>query len=154
MSNKALFELDDILPLLPHRPPFLFVDRVLSLEPNRSIVAERKLRPEEPHFQGHFPRQPIMPGVLVAEALAQTSGLLLGLSERATGQVPKQPKMFFLATTNIKFTHPASPGEVLSLRAELDTQFSGLYRFHAEASCGRNIVATGSLTLALVTRQP
>ena len=82
MHDKALFTLDEILPILPHRPPFLFVDRVLALEPHKSILAERTLRPEEPQFAGHFPGRPIMPGVLVAEALAQTSGLLLGLSEK------------------------------------------------------------------------
>jgi 3-hydroxyacyl-[acyl-carrier-protein] dehydratase len=152
MSNKALFELEEILPVLPHRPPFLFVDRILKLEPGRSILAERLLRPDEPQFQGHFPGRPIMPGVLVAEALAQTSGLLLGLSERVSQTAPPVvPKMFYLATTNIKFTHPAVPGDVLLLRAEMDKHFSGLYRFNAEATAGRNIVAAGSLTLALVT---
>ncbi len=150
MSNKALFELEDILPVLPHRSPFLFVDRVLQLEPHRYILAELALRPDEPHFKGHFPGQPIMPGVLVTEALAQASGLLLGLSERASQtSVSAPPKMFFLAATNVKFTHPAAPGEVLVLRAEIDKQFSGLYRFNVEASAGRNVVATGSLTLAL-----
>lgn len=151
MSNKALFELNDILPVLPHRPPFLFVDRVLQLEPYRSILAERMLQPDEPQFRGHFPGQAIMPGVLVAEALAQTSGLLLGLSERTTQSTPPvAPKMFFLATINVKFTHPAGPGEVLQLRAQMARQFSGLYRFDVEATAGRNPVATGCLTLALV----
>lgn len=151
MSNKALFELEDILPVLPHRPPFLFVDRVLQLEPYRSIVAERTLQPDEPQFEGHFPGQPIMPGVLVAEALAQTSGLLLGLSERSCqAKPPAVPKNFFLATINVKFTHPAGPGHVLELHAQMGREFSGLYRFEVEATAGRNVVATGSLTLALV----
>lgn len=150
MSSKALFELEDILPVLPHRPPFLFVERVLELEPYRYIVAERTLRPDEPQFKGHFPGRPIMPGVLVTEALAQASGLLLGLSERASQTTaPGSPKMFFLAATNVKFTHPAAPGEVLVLRAEIDKQFSGLYRFNVEAAAGRNVIARGTLTLAL-----
>ena len=82
MTNKPLFALEDILPVLPHRPPFLFVDRVMMLEPHKLIIAERTLRPDEPQFAGHFPGRPIMPGVLIAEALAQTSGLLIGLSEK------------------------------------------------------------------------
>ncbi len=91
-----------------------------------------------------------MPGVLVTEALAQASGLLLGLSERASQTTALgSPKMFFLAATNVKFTHPAAAGEVLVLRAEMDKQFSGLYRFNVEATAGRNVVATGTLTLAL-----
>ncbi len=151
MNNKALFELADLLPLLPHREPFLFVDRVIKLEPNKSIVAERLLRAEEPHFTGHFPGRPIMPGVLIAEALAQTSGLLIGLSEMASAAAPpEKPRAFFLAVTNIKFTHPAVPGDTLVLRATMDRNFGALFRFNVEATAGRNLIASGSLTLAMV----
>ncbi|MEI7730366.1 MAG: 3-hydroxyacyl-ACP dehydratase FabZ [Verrucomicrobiota bacterium] len=151
MSDKALFELPDILPVLPHRPPFLFVDRILALDPHKSILAERTLRADEPQFTGHFPGQPIMPGVLVGEALAQTSGLLLGFSDKLTAtQAPERPRMFFLATTNLKFTHPAVPGDVLKLRSVFDKNFGGLYRFSVEATAGRNVIASGILTLALV----
>jgi len=151
MHDKPLFNLDDILPILPHRRPFLFVDRVLELEPHKSILAERVLRPEEPYFAGHFPGRPIMPGVLVAEALAQTAGLLLGLSDKLTNAgAPAHPKMFFLATTSIKYSQPAVPGDVLWLRAASDTSFSGLHRFNVEAKVGANLIASGSLTLARV----
>jgi beta-hydroxyacyl-ACP dehydratase FabZ len=151
MTHKSVFELEDILPVLPHRPPFLFVDRVMQLEPHKSIVAERALRPDEPQFAGHFPGRPIMPGVLIAEALAQTSGLLIGLSEMSSASAPpEKPKAFFLAVTSIKFTHPAVPGDVLVLRATSDRQFAALHRFNVEATVGRNLIASGSLTLALV----
>lgn len=151
MNAKPLFTLDEILPILPHRPPFLFVDRVMELDPGKSILAERTLRPDEPQFAGHFPDRPIMPGVLVAEALAQTSGLLLGLSDKFFApQAPIRPKMFFLATTAIKYTRPAIPGDVLRLRAASDRNFSGLFRFQVEATVGGNLIASGSLTLALV----
>jgi 3-hydroxymyristoyl/3-hydroxydecanoyl-(acyl carrier protein) dehydratase len=151
MNTKPLLALEDILPVLPHRPPFLFVDRVMLLEPHKLIIAERALRPDEPHFAGHFPGRPIMPGVLIAEALAQTAGLLIGLSEKLSAAAPPQkPKVFFLALTNIKFTHPAVPGDVLALRAAIDRQFGALHRFNVEATSGRNLVASGSLTLALV----
>ena len=153
MTHKSVFELEDILPVLPHRPPFLFVDRVTLLEPHKRIVAERALRPDEPQFAGHFPGRPIMPGVLIAEALAQTSGLLIGLSEMSSASAPpEKPKVFFLAVTNIKFTHPAVPGDVLVLRATSERQFAALHRFNVEATAGRNLIASGSLTLALVER--
>jgi 3-hydroxyacyl-[acyl-carrier-protein] dehydratase len=149
--DPPLFTLEEILPVLPHRTPFLFVDRVMKLEPNQSIVAERLLRPEEPQFAGHFPGRPIMPGVLVAEALAQASGLLLGLSEKLAGGPPlARPKMFFLAMTNIKFQHPAAPGDVLRLRAVSDRTLSGLFRFNVEAMVGDRLIATGALMLAEV----
>jgi 3-hydroxyacyl-[acyl-carrier-protein] dehydratase len=154
MKPQPPYSLDQLLPMLPHRPPFLFVDRVLELEPHKSILAERTLRPEEPQFAGHFPGRPIMPGVLVAEALAQTSGLLLGLSESlADPSAPIRPKMFFLATTAIKFTRPALPGDVLQLRSTSDKSFNGLFRFHVEAKVGDNVIASGSLTLASVDGQ-
>jgi len=155
MSAQPTYELADLLAMLPHRPPFLFVDRVTKLEPFKSIVAERTLRAEEPYFAGHFPGRPIMPGVLVAEALAQTSGLLIGLSERtALAAPPEKPKAFFLATTNLKFTHPAVPGDVLVLRAAAERSFGGLFRFNVEAAAGRNAIASGSLTLAMVEGKP
>jgi 3-hydroxymyristoyl/3-hydroxydecanoyl-(acyl carrier protein) dehydratase len=92
-----------------------------------------------------------MPGVLVAEALAQTSGLLIGLGERLTGCVPPaRPRSFYLATTNLKYTHPAVPGDLLLLRATQDKSFGGLFRFSVEAAVGRNLIASGTLTLAQV----
>jgi 3-hydroxyacyl-[acyl-carrier-protein] dehydratase len=151
MKTQPPFELEDLLLILPHRPPFLFVDRVTELEPGKRIAAERVLRPEEPQFAGHFPGHAIMPGVLVSEALAQTSGLLLGLSEKLTAAAPPdRPKMFVLASNTMKYKHPAMPGDRLVLRARADGNFAGLFRFSVEASAGRNLIAGGSLTLALV----
>lgn len=147
MKTQPPFELEDLLSLLPHRPPFLFVDRVTELVPGKSIVAERLLRPDEPQFAGHFPGRAIMPGVLVTEALAQTSGLLLGLSE-------KTDNMYFLAGDNMKYKHPAAPGDRLELRAVADGSFAGLFRFTVEAAVGRNLIASGSLTLAFVGEKP
>lgn len=148
LELKATYSLEEILQFLPHRSPFLFVDKVTHLDPYRSIAAERLLRADEPHFQGHFPGQPIMPGVLTAEALAQTGGLLLGLSDAVTGQSEAASRTFFLVTTNLKFTHPAKPGDLLIMKAATDTKFSGLFRFNVEASVGRNMIASGTLTLA------
>jgi 3-hydroxymyristoyl/3-hydroxydecanoyl-(acyl carrier protein) dehydratase len=147
------FELPDLLPWLPHRPPFLFVDRVRQLEPGQSIVAERLLRADEPHFAGHFPGRPIMPGVLIGEALAQTSGLLIGLSQAvSSAPAAAKPGNYVLAATNLKFTHVAVPGDTLILRSASDRNFGALWRFTVEAAVGDKVVASGSLTLALIGR--
>jgi 3-hydroxymyristoyl/3-hydroxydecanoyl-(acyl carrier protein) dehydratase len=155
MNTPPPFELEALLAILPHRPPFLFVDRVTELEPAKRIAAERVLRPDEPQFAGHFPGRPIMPGVLVTEALAQTSGLLLGLSEKVSGAAPpKRPPMYFLAGNQMKYSHPAVPGDRLDLRALMDGSFAGLFRFSVEALAGHKVIASGSLTLALVEEKP
>ncbi|MBT3194166.1 MAG: 3-hydroxyacyl-ACP dehydratase FabZ [Verrucomicrobia bacterium] len=148
MTSEAQFELDEILEHLPHRPPFLFVDRVLSVEPFKRIVAERTLRSDEPHFEGHFPGRPIMPGVLITDALAQVSGLLIGLSAKLT-ESEAPGSLFFLGAANVKYPGTALPGDTLTMRAYSDGSVGRLYRFTVEASVGRKTVAKGSLTLAM-----
>ncbi|MEI6970701.1 MAG: 3-hydroxyacyl-ACP dehydratase FabZ [bacterium] len=151
VEDSISFGPAEILRVLPHRPPFLFVDRVTRLVPSRLIIAERDLRADEPHFAGHFPGRPIMPGVLISEALAQTSGLLIGLSQQVEGTAePDKKPMFFLAVNSMKYVSPAVPGETLILRAEADKSFGTLFRFNVEASVGRRTVGTGSLTLTMV----
>ncbi len=150
MTGDPLFGPSELLPLLPHRPPFLFVDRVMAIEAYKSITAERSMRPEEPFFAGHFPGHPIMPGVLVAEALAQTCGLLLGLSDYVSGDRTARPRMFHLAATKLKFTSPAVPGDILVLNSTCQKSLSGLHSFNVEARVRGNIVACGSLALAEV----
>ena len=149
------FDKTAILGILPHRVPFIFVDRVIRLVPSRLIIAERDLRADEPHFAGHFPGRPIMPGVLVTEALAQTSGLLIGLSRQIeAGAEPAERPMYFLAANSIKYVSPAVPGETLTLKSESDKSFGTLFRFNVEASVGRRLIASGSLTLTMVSGKP
>lgn len=145
--------LNDIKAILPHRPPFLFVDRVTRLAPGVSIVAERDLRPDEPHFQGHFPGRPIMPGVLVTDALAQAAGLLIGLSRKLRKDPAAQaPALMMLAAADMKYTSPSVPGETLVLAARLEREFGALFHFAVEASAGRRAVARGTLVLAEVRK--
>lgn len=149
MSARPLFQLADILPLLPHRPPFLFVDCVTALEPHRRLEARRLLRTDEPHFAGHFPGRPIMPGVLLAEALAQASGLLLALSDFVYGgQPPDTPPIYYLAAAQLKFSQPAFPGDALILISEADRQLSNVFQFRCQARVDDRLTAIGSLTLA------
>lgn len=132
--------------MMPHRPPFLFVDRVTALEPNQFIRAERLLRSEESFFAGHFPGRPIMPGVLVGEALAQASGLLLGLSQPPEEQ--GAPVFYFLAAANLKFLRPAVPGETLILESRFETALGGVFRFQVTARVETDVVASGVVMLA------
>jgi 3-hydroxymyristoyl/3-hydroxydecanoyl-(acyl carrier protein) dehydratase len=145
----------DILDVLPHRPPFLFVDEVRKLTVDESIVTARRIRPDEPYFEGHFPGRPVMPGVLVTDALAQTSGLLWGLSKKAHGDDGGgKPRMFFLAAANMKYVKPAHPGDELVMTSRAERRYGNLYTYAVEAVCGRRTVVKGTVTLAMMDGEP
>ena len=145
-----MLDASQIRQILPHRPPFLFVDRVTELDPGVRIVAERDLLPEEPYFEGHFPGRPIMPGVLVSEALAQASGLLMGISmdKMDPSSEIKAPPVFYLASVNIKFISPSKPGQTLRLESVLRKQYARLSMFDVAAWADGRATAKGTLTLA------
>jgi 3-hydroxyacyl-[acyl-carrier-protein] dehydratase len=149
------FTLEEILAILPHRPPFLFVDRVTKMVPDELIVTERLIRPDEPFFAGHFPRKAIMPGVLVMDGLAQSCGLLWGFTKRVRGGAGgAAPEMFFLAASNMKFVSPAYPGETLEMTARAERNFGTLYTYEVEAMSKRKTIAKGTLTLAMMQAMP
>mgnify|MGYP000866147527 CR=1 FL=1 len=151
--KKPICDIEQIMEILPHRPPFLFVDSVLELEEDVRILASRTLRSDEPHFVGHFPSKPIMPGVLITESLAQTSGLLYAFSSMAKGENPKG-KLFYLARADMKWTSPSEPGETLLLESRLQRAMVGLLSFQVRAYSKRSDIAKGTLTLAAAPVQP
>jgi len=149
MADHPLYDISVVKEILPHRSPFLFVDRVMKLEVGNNIIAEKDLSLDESFFSGHFPGRPIMPGVLVSEALAQTGGLLLGLTWKEEGKHMNQEKQnLFLASFNIKFSNPAKPGETLRLESSLKKQYGKLYFFEVVAYVVSSQIAKGTLTLA------
>jgi 3-hydroxyacyl-[acyl-carrier-protein] dehydratase len=155
MVTTYSFTLEQILEILPHRPPFLFVDKVTKMVPGKLIVTERFIRPDEPFFAGHFPGKAIMPGVLVLDGLAQTCGLLWGFSKQLKGgAVSETPEIFFLAASNMKFVSPAYPGETLEMTGRAERNFGNLYTYEVEAMAKRKVIAKGTLTLAMMQGQP
>ena len=113
-KEKGMYTIEDIMKVLPHRYPFLLVDRILEIEENKRIVGLKNVTINEPFFQGHFPGHPIMPGVLIVEAMAQVGGMLL------LGSVPEPDTkvVYFMSLDNVKFRRPVKPGD--QLRFELD----------------------------------
>jgi beta-hydroxyacyl-ACP dehydratase FabZ len=150
MSGSPLYDISVIEEILPHRSPFLFVDRVIKLKVQEEIVAEKDLSPDDYFFAGHFPGNPIMPGVLISEALAQTSGLLLGLTwkEKSQSMNQERPGLFFLASVNMKFSTSAKPGETLRLEANLKKRYGKLFLFEVAAYVEDSQIAKGTLSLA------
>ncbi|MGH8112753.1 MAG: 3-hydroxyacyl-ACP dehydratase FabZ [Rhodanobacteraceae bacterium] len=139
-----------IAAILPHRFPFLLVDRVVELVPGQSIVALKNVTFNEPFFQGHFPGHPVMPGVLIVEALAQASGLLIGLSGTHS---PKDDSVFYLAKVdNARFLKPVVPGDQLRLHVQLKRLIRGMGIFTTRALVDGADAATCELMCAETRR--
>ncbi len=128
----AVLDIHKILQKLPHRYPILLVDRVLELEKNKSIKALKNVTINEPYFMGHFPQRPVMPGVLMLEALAQTSALLSFVSmevEPGDDQV-----VYFVGIDGARFKRVVEPGDQLILEATIDRVKAGIYKYKVRAS--------------------
>ena len=139
----------EIFDLLPHRYPFLLVDRVLEYVPGTSITAIKNVTINEPFFQGHFPGVPIMPGMLILEALAQAGGILVSKSLEG----PLGDRIFmFTGVEKAKFRKPVIPGDQLVLRCMDLKRRMALCRMHAEASVDGKVVAEAELSAAVADK--
>ncbi len=114
---EKIYDIQEIMNFLPHRYPFLLVDRILEIVPNEKIVAVKNVTINEPFFQGHFPGAPIMPGVLIVEAMAQTGGILV----LSTVPDPENYLTFFMKMDNVKFKQKVVPGDTLIFKCDLIT---------------------------------
>lgn len=113
-TDTVILDISGIQKILPHRYPFLLVDKVIELEEDKRIVAVKNVTANEPFFPGHFPGSPIMPGVLIMEALAQTAGILFMQSIQGQNKLP-----FFMSMDSVKFRNPVRPGSVLRLEVDV-----------------------------------
>ena len=134
------YEFSDILKLLPHRHPFLFVDKIVSVGLGESIHAQKNVSISEDFFNGHFPNKPVMPGVLIIEALGQASGILGFLTMNKT---PDEGSIYYLVgVDNVRFKSSASPGDVIDLHASIRSEKRGIWKFDCKAEVdGRNVCA-------------
>jgi 3-hydroxyacyl-[acyl-carrier-protein] dehydratase len=136
-----------ILKQLPHRYPFLLVDRVLSIDKGKSIRALKNVTINEPFFEGHFPRRPVMPGVLMLEALAQAAALL---AFDATGSIPDEDSVYYFAGLDaVRFKRPVVPGDQLILEVELLRTKAGVFKFKARALVGEEVAVEAEITCAV-----
>jgi len=139
----------DILDALPHRPPFRFLSEIVTLQAGESGEAVWRVTGTEPFFEGHFPRQPIVPGVLIAEALAQLSGLVgFYRGPKGTRGVGDDGGGGRLAHVDLRFKDAVMPPAEVALQARLVRTFGSLRQFEVTARCGQTVVAAGRLTLA------
>ncbi|WP_425490075.1 3-hydroxyacyl-ACP dehydratase FabZ [Dyella telluris] len=138
---------EQIQMLLPHRYPFLLVDRLIELVPDKSAVAIKNVTMNEPFFQGHFPGHPVMPGVLIVEAMAQAAGLLTQISSRLKGTTGS-PLFYLAKVDNARFNAPVVPGDQLRLEVELKRLLRSMGLFEARTLVDGKVVASCELMCA------
>lgn len=150
-QGPVTLDIHQVLQILPHRYPFVMVDRVTEVIANKSIRGHKCVSYNEPWFPGHFPQRPIMPGVLILEALAQIGGILAYASEPFD---PTKNLMFFLGIDKAKFRHTVQPGDRLDLYVEVLHHRSNVWKLRGEASVENAVVAEGELLASIVDREP
>ena len=138
-----MMDIHQILEKLPHRYPILLVDRVLEVEPGKRIKALKNVSINEPYFAGHFPHRPVMPGVLMLEALAQAAALL-SFADGAL-QTNKNSVIYFVGIDGARFKRVVEPGDQLILEVEIDRIRAGIYKFAARAKVGDELACEAQL---------
>ena len=141
-----MIEIREIMSLLPHAYPFLLVDRIVEIEPGKRIVGIKNVTYNEPFFPGHFPGRPVMPGVLIVEAMAQTAGILAFKSMKEEHQ--RKP-VFFLGLDNVRFRKPVTPGDQLRLELEITRHRQAIWGFQGKALVDGKIAAEAELLAML-----
>ena len=146
-----MMDIHQILKHLPHRYPFLLVDRVLEIDKGKSIKSLKNVSINEPFFSGHFPHRPVMPGVMIIEALAQTAGLLAFITADV---VPDDStRFFFVGIDKARFRKPVEPGDTLILTAKLERAMRGIWKFTTVAYVGDDEVTSAELMVAPETNK-
>lgn len=147
-NTESIMDVIEIRKFLAHRYPFALVDRVTQLDPGKSITAIKNVTINEPFFNGHFPHNPIMPGVLIVEAMAQVTGLL---GFRTMDEEPQNDKLYVLAGMDkVKFKKQVVPGDQLVMHAEISRQKGRMWIFKTEAFVDGKLVATAEIKCAIV----
>ena len=140
------FEFSDILKHLPHRHPFLFVDKIVSVVLGETIHAQKNVSINEDFFNGHFPNKAVMPGVLIIEALAQAAGILGFMTMNKT---PEEGSIYYFAGVDkVRFKNPVVPGEVIDLYATILSEKKGIWKFDCSASVEEELVAKATILCA------
>ena len=151
-SEALTMDIHEVLRRLPHRYPFLLVDRVLECHSGKTIRALKNVSINEPYFPGHFPHRPVLPGVIILEALAQTAGILAFVT---AGVYPdEQRQLYFVGIDNARFRRPVEPGDQLILKATLTRSIRGIWKFSTVAEVDGVEVTSAEMMVAPGTAGP
>jgi 3-hydroxyacyl-[acyl-carrier-protein] dehydratase len=146
MSQQPFLDIHAIMRQLPHRYPFLLIDRVLECKPGETLTALKNVTINEPFFPGHFPHHPVMPGVLILEAMAQATGLL---AFATIGHAPKENEIYyFVGIDNARFREPVEPGDQIIFKVKILAQKRNLWKFSGVAEVEGRVAAEAELMCA------
>ncbi len=145
--SDSIIDINRIMEMIPHRYPFLLVDRVLEYVPGESAVGLKNVTMNEPHFQGHFPSSPVMPGVLIVEAMAQTSAILV---VRTLGPESEGKLVYFMTIDNARFRKPVVPGDSLHIHVKKTHERRNVWKFHAEAKVDGKVCAEATYSAMIL----
>jgi 3-hydroxyacyl-[acyl-carrier-protein] dehydratase len=146
MNDSTTLDINSVMLRLPHRYPFLLVDKVLDYVSGQSIRALKNVSYNEPYFTGHFPNRPLMPGVMIIEALAQVAGLLAFLT--ANAYPDENTRFYFVGIDKARFRKPVAPGDQLILKANFERNFKGIWRLATSAEVENEEVANALIMIA------
>ena len=146
-QSGLTIDIQRIISMIPHRYPFLLIDRVIDVVPGESAVGIKNVTANEPHFQGHFPDRPVMPGVLIVEAMAQTAAVLV---VAALGNAAEGKLVYFMSIDNARFRKPVVPGDQLRIYCRKERQRSNVWKFSAEARVDDVVVAEAVYTAMIM----
>ena len=143
-----MLDIDAIQRIMPHRYPFLLIDRIIDLKPEKNVVALKNVTINEPFFQGHFPGHPIMPGVLILEAMAQAGGILLLNAIKE----PEKKVVYFMSIDNAKFRKPVTPGDQLFFELEMQSFRRNACKMSGKTVVDGNVVASADFMAMVIDR--
>lgn len=147
--KKEIIDINEIMSIIPHRYPFLLIDRVIEIELNKSIVGIKNVTANEPQFTGHFPTRPVMPGVLIIEAMAQLSAVLVAKSMKSTDD----KEVFFMSIDESKFRKVVEPGDTLTMYAEIIQSRGPVWKFKARSEIDGKVAAEAVFTAMVKDKQ-
>ncbi len=150
--SKEIANLVDIMNLLPHRYPFLLVDKIIEIEDYKSCVGIKNVTCNEPQFQGHFPGHPIMPGVMLVESMAQVASLMTLIPESKTGMNMDDKVIYFMSIDEVKFRKPVVPGDCLRIETEKVKSRGRIWKFSGRILVDGNICTEAIFTACLADK--
>jgi 3-hydroxyacyl-[acyl-carrier-protein] dehydratase len=151
MTTEQTINIEEIIQQLPHRYPFLLIDKIIKLKKNESVIGIKNVSINEPFFTGHFPGKPIMPGVLIIESMAQTSAILV-IKSLEINNSNQNKVVYFMSIDKVKFRKPVIPGDQLHLNVQFIQNRGNVWKFRAKGEVDNQVVAEANFSAMILDK--